>query len=127
MTFTPDLQSALASIERDLHGMSEALISGDPQALASASGALRQGAIDFSQLLQRLSPAQRQSKLLQARLKKIASDLAIRRESLIRRTVLVERALNAVVPATRSTTYAKTAGPYGAPGKSSGSFKYLAS
>jgi hypothetical protein len=125
MLIPPPIEHALASVESIFSDVSAALISGEPVALLSASAALKQATLDCAQLMQRLTPADLKNPILKLRLKTIADGLAVRRESLIRRTVLVERALNAVVPATRNTTYAKAAGPYGTAGKQSGSFKYL--
>lgn len=119
------LEEALIVIERHFNEMSAALVSDEPAALVAASTALRQAAIDFSELLQRLTPTELTSKDLKARLKKLSDGMVSRRESLIRRTVLVARALNAVVPATCNTTYSPSAGPYGKPGQQTGAFKVL--
>ncbi len=125
MLISQALEQALAKVENHFSDVSASLVSGEPSALLSASTALKQATLDCAQLMQRLTPADLKNPTLKRRLQTMASGLAVRRESLIRRTVLVERALNAVVPATLNTTYAKTAGPYGAAGKQSGSFKYL--
>jgi hypothetical protein len=124
--FSPHLELALTEVEHRFNELSTALASGAPTALLAASAALRQQAVDFSALLQSLGPLDRSDKTLKSRLQGIASGMALQRQSLIRRTVLVEMALNAVVPATRDTTYAKVAGPYGSPAKQSGAFKFLA-
>ena len=126
MTIPAPIEQALAEVELCFNQVSAALVSGEPMALATASGALRQVAIDFAALLQGLTPIERKNKNLKASLKRLADGMAAHRESLIRRTVLVERALNAIVPATRSATYAQAAGPYGSPGKQTGAFKLLA-
>jgi hypothetical protein len=119
------IEEALVEVELHFNDVSAALISGEPLALAAASTALRQASIDFSVLLQRLSPLDLQNGDFKLRLKKIAIGMASQRESLIRRSALVEMALNAIVPATQSTTYARATGPYGSAGKQSGAFKYL--
>jgi hypothetical protein len=125
MLIPPHIEQGLSAVENHFLEVSAALVSGESDALLSASAALKQASLDCAQLVQRLSPADLKNPALKLRLKALADGLAVRRESLIRRTVLVERALNAVVPATRSATYAKAAGPYGTAGQSSGSFKYL--
>ena len=125
--FPAHIEQALTEVEHHFNDVSAALVSGEPLALATASTALRQAAIDFSGLLQRLTPSDRNNKNVKSRLKKIADGMAAQRECLLRRTVLVEMALNAIVPATRSATYAQAAtGPYGSAGKQTGAFKYLA-
>ena len=116
-------QAALIQIESHFNDMSSAVVSGEPVALEAASLALRQSAIDFSALVQRLSPAERKEPQLALRLKALSDGLVSRRESLIRRTVLVERELNTIVPATRVTTYSPASGPYGRAGKQTGTFK----
>ncbi len=126
MLIPAPIEHGLTSVETHFLAISSALVSGEPDALLSASAALKQATLDCAQLVQRLSPTELKNPTLKLRLKAIADGLAERRESLIRRTVLVERALNAVVPATRNATYAKAAGPYGTAGKQSGAFKYLA-
>ena len=126
MVISPPIEQVLTKVENHFLDVSAALVSGEPDALLSASAALKQATLDCAQLMQRLTPADLKNTTLKLRLKAIADGLAVRRESLIRRTVLVERALNAVVPATQNATYAKAAGPYGTAGKQSGSFKYLA-
>ena len=120
------LEKTLAEVEFHFKAVSAALVSGDPAALEAASGSLRQIAIDFSAVLQGLAPSDLKNQDLKLRLKKIAEGMATQRSSLIRRTALVEMALNAIVPASRSATYAQATGPYGSAGKQTGAFKYLA-
>lgn len=120
------VEQALTTVESYLEAVSATLLSGEAQALADASASLRQVAIDFSQFLDGLSAAERADVQLKQRLRKITLEMAARRESLIRRSVLVERALNAIVPATRGTTYATAATPYASVGRQTGAFKYLA-
>lgn len=120
------VEEGLLGLESHFNDMSTAVVSGEPLALCAASAALRQAAIDFSELLQRLTPAELNNRDLKLRLRTLSDGMAVRRESLIRRTVLVERALNAIVPATVSATYSRVAGPYGNPGKQTGAFKVLA-
>ena len=120
------IEEALVEVELHFNDVSAALVSGEPLALAAASAALRQASLDLSALLQRLSPMDLQNASFKLRIKKIADGMASQRESLIRRTALVEMALNAIVPATQGTTYAQAVGPYGSAGKQSGAFKYLA-
>lgn len=120
------VEKSLSDVELRFNEVAQALVSGEPIALEAASAVLRQAAIDFSVLLQALSPQERKDKDLTLRLKKIAESTAALKDGLFRRAALVEMALNAVVPATQKTTYAKAIGPYGSPGKQSGAFKYLA-
>ena len=125
MRLPTHLEEALTRVELQFNDVSDALVSGEPVALEAASTALRQAAMNFSALMQGLTPADLQHKDLKSRLKTIVDGMAIRRESLIRRTAMVERALSAVVPASGNNTYAPGSGPYGSAGKQSGAFKYL--
>ena len=121
-----ELEKALTSIESLIRQISEALVIGDPVALAMASTQLRQAAVELSNMLPRFDSITLKNSSLQLRLKQIASNLASRRESMLRQSGLVERALNTLVPASKTTTYSKAAGLYGAPGKSSGTFNFIA-
>lgn len=122
----PDIENALSRIESQCAALSTAVNSGDPVALESASKVLRQAAVDFSGLLGGLAPGVASGVELKARLKKLSSTLAIQRESVIRRTVVIERALHAMVPATRESTYAQSGNPYAGAGRQTGAFKLLA-
>ena len=122
----PEIEKPLSLIERQCDAVSAAVNSGDPEVLESASLSLRQAAVDFSNLLRGLAADVPVDKELKARLKKLAKGLAVQRESLIRRTVVVERALHAMVPATRESTYTQNSGPYAGAGRQSGAFKLLA-
>lgn len=124
--FTAALESALSAAELKFNEVALALVSGEPLALAAASAALRQAGLDLSAVLPQLRSVERKHPALATRLRRLSTGMAAQRESLIRRTVLTERALNAIVPATRSSTYAQAAGPYGSLGRQTGAFKYLA-
>lgn len=126
------LAETLAQAELRFSAASTALLKGEPLALASAGVQLRQAALEVSAVVQGLSPRERSNQKLIARLQRLTEGLACLRENLIRRSVLVERALHAIVPATRSATYAQQASapyastPYASAGKQTGAFKLLA-
>jgi hypothetical protein len=121
-----DIHAALLQLEQSVEQISSALVSNEPAALEAASSTLRKGAIDFSQLLQRVDLSSLKQSDLKIRLGQVAQALSLRRESLIRRSVFVDRALNAVVPASQNATYSKSSGVYGAPGKTSGAIRGMA-
>lgn len=120
------LEKALTDVELQVNEVAAALVSGEPLALTSASAALRQVAIDFSALLQRLTSFDARPKDLKPRLTQISNGMLLQRESLLRRTALVEMALNTVIPTAADATYAQTGGPYASLGRQTGAFKYLA-
>lgn len=105
-----DIEKPLALIELQCEAVAAGVASGEPQALEGASEALRQAAVDFHAFMESQGGALQAGPELRARLKKLATQLTIQREGLIRRSVVVERALHAMVPATRKSTYAPPAG-----------------
>ncbi len=119
------IEKSFADAERYVAEVAAAIVSGEPQSLGIASASLRQATLTLTDAVQRLSPAQQRDPRVSARVRKMAAALALHRESLIRRTVLVERALNTLVPATRDAGYAQGAGAYGRPGRQSGAFGRL--
>ena len=117
------LEAVLQHIEKQFKDLSAALVSGEPVALESASAAMRQAGIDLSTLIPRLIPAERKNPHLTLRLKALADGLGERRASLLRRTALVERELNTILPTTQGGTYTNSVGVYGSSAKSSGALK----
>ena len=101
-----EIEKALSLIEFQCEAVATAVASGEPQALEGASNALRQAALGFSAFMDAQGGAGQAGPELRARLKKVATQLTIQRENLIRRSVVVERALHALVPATQKNTYA---------------------
>jgi hypothetical protein len=122
----PEIEQPLSQIEKRCGAVFVAVNSGDPVSLESASVVLRQAAVEFSGLLEGISVDGPGGREFRVRLKKVARNLAIHRESLIRRTVVVERALHALVPATRESSYAQSAGPYAVTARQSGAYKRFA-
>ena len=120
------LEEAFAHAEHCFDELSQALMSGEPTVLAESSAKLQRAALELSLLMRRLSPTDPHVAAFKLRLKQLATGLNVRRESLIRRTVLVDRALNTLVPATVKSTYGASGKTYAAVGKQTGAFKYLA-
>lgn len=110
-----DLEAALAKIEQQLAAISTAVEQGDHAVLGPLGADLRQVLLDFSLLMDGRA-AEFSSTQSQLRLQQIAQSLASQREGLIRRSVGVERALQALMPASSETsTYVSpAAAPYGA-------------
>jgi malonyl CoA-acyl carrier protein transacylase len=96
---SPALEQSLSVIELQCQAVAAAVASGEPQALESASNALKQAAVQFAQLVEQLGGPQKAGPELRARLKKAAVQLNIQRENLLRRAVVVERAVQTMVPA----------------------------
>ena len=100
-----EIEKPLSLIELQCEAVAAAVGSGEPQALEAASLALRQAAVDFAAFMEQLGGAGQAGPELRSRLKKLATRLGVQRENLIRRSVVVDRALNVMVPATRKSTY----------------------
>lgn len=117
---SPKLDAALSQIERQLEAISTAAgyDGGDPVALEALGGVLRQLVLDFAGLVEG-QPQAFASAQSQQRLKKIAQSLSSQREGMIRRSASVERALNALMPATdaNAVTYVPSTAPAYGPGR----------
>lgn len=125
MMITTRMEAALVDVERQLSDVADALVTGDPLSLQAASNSLRQAALDFAGLVQGLTRADLKDPTLQNRVKKLAEGMASHREGLVRRSAMVERQLNALVPATQNNTYTQAGRGYGSSGKQTGAFKVL--
>ncbi len=124
---TATWHTLLDQCEQQLAQVAQATASPQIDDLGSAATALQTLVVQLPALL-RQSQTRQTDPLTRQRLRKIAALLATQRESLLRRTVLVERALSTLMPATQSNTYALGVGraTYGAPGRQSGEFKMTA-
>ncbi|MDP1656537.1 MAG: hypothetical protein Q8K91_01745 [Hylemonella sp.] len=123
--FPAQLEKQLSEIEQQCAALAEAVSSGEPVSLEAASTQLRQLAVELarSQEVSHLDAQTMQA--FKARLQKVVGGIGAQRGSLARRAAVVERGLNAMMPATRESTYGQAAGPYGAAAKQSGAFKLL--
>lgn len=122
-----DIETRLIQLEAQFEAVVAAVASGDPVQLEQAGVAIRQAAVDFTRMMQGLSADASVAREVKPRLKKIASALTAQRGNLIRRSVVVERTLHAMVPGTVDSTYnPKATGPYASALKQSGAFKLLA-
>jgi hypothetical protein len=126
MTKLLNIEAAFELTEQCFDELSQALLSGEPVTLAESSEKLQRAAFELSSHFGRLSAGDPCAKVFKERLRLLASGLSSRRESLIRRTVLVDRALNALVPSTVRNTYGAKAKTYATVGTQTGSFKFLA-
>lgn len=127
MTTPTLLESACSALERQFEQLSVALVRNEPLEVLNASSTLQKGAVVFFQALQQLPAAALKQPGVPARIAALAQGLSSHREILVRQSVMVERGLNALVPATCKPTYATQVGPYGSPGTSCGTFKVLSS
>lgn len=113
----------LDQCEQQLAQIAQATLTPQIDDLGSAAIALQKLVVQLPALF-RQSQGWRTDPPTQKRLRKFAALLVTQREGLLRRSVLVERALSTLMPATRSNTYALGPGrAYGAVGRQSGDFR----
>lgn len=119
------IEIPLERVEFFFNAVSTALLDADPVRLESAAVGLRQASVELSAVLGSDASAASIRSGLDARIKAISSGLSVQRESLIRRSVVVDRALGVIVPVTRPGTYSRTSSPYGSGPRSSGEFRTI--
>jgi hypothetical protein len=120
-----ELEKQLSMIEQQCEILTATVDSGDPVSLEAASTQLRQAAVDLARSPEVSSLDAQATQAFRRRLQTIVNCVGFQRGGLARRAAVVERTLNAMVPATRESTYGQAAGPYGSTGRQSGAFKRL--
>lgn len=101
-----EMEEVLNRLEAQCQSVTAAVATGDPVVVEQASSQLRQAAQDFSVLMGQLSPEAGGGRALRLRLQKLAAQLGGEREQLLRRSALVDRHLETLLPSTRKNTYA---------------------
>lgn len=124
-----NLDSQLSQFEAQLALLSESLLRHDANEWVALSTELQSMVVLLSKALQPAVAQIRQNPSAQLRVKKIAAALSSMRQGVLRQSVVVDRALGALVPAAKRNTYAPNAGygrqPYGSAGRQSGEFRAL--
>ena len=121
----------ISSLQDLLGKVSIALQAGDSAALQASSEHFKRASAEFSAWLLAQPQDLRQSSALVAAMERIRQTLAHQRLGTARQSGQVERALNALVPATRHSTYSvavgvgSSGGLYGAPIRQTGSLGRL--
>ncbi len=118
-----DPQVSLTLAEESLDALSQALLAGQPQGVESAARELQQAASALSGVLQNLRGKTTVDQRVRQRLGNLVQGIAMHREACARRAAVVERSLHSIIPATRSSTYTNTLGPYARNGRQSGVFR----
>lgn len=103
------IDQPLTLIESQCAALAAAVENGDAQALETLGTGLRQLAVDFSALMEHVNGT---DPVLRARLRKLSALLAGQRENLLRRSVVVERAVQVMLPEAQAAT-----GPYSGPAR----------
>jgi hypothetical protein len=125
------VDSQLSLIEAQLAFLREASLAGDPTQLPPALAELQPMMMDLFETLHTENSFATHSVLVQERLKKSFALVSSLREGLIRQSMVVDRALSALVPATKAITYGNARSalrhqPYGTAARQSGEFKMVA-
>lgn len=106
-----ELDRALDQIEVQLDGVAQALAAGDAVRLEAASTDLQRISVGLSRLVE--DGSRDVLRAAQERLHRIAGQLAIQREGLLRQAGGIERALGVLMPAAQpAATYRKPAGAH---------------
>ncbi len=120
-----ELEHLLSQVESQCHALAVAVGQSEPDVVRASSAALHKLAMDTAHFFAAQPNAAQTSRADCARLKRAAMSLTLQREQLVRRAAMNERALQALVPATREASYAQLAGPYGGAVRQSGAFSLL--
>jgi len=136
MKLSPQQITLLDQIETHLTQFSTALLANRTDDLGRAAAALQALVVVLSRSLTPVYLKPGHDPAVQQRIKKLAVALAAQRESLLRHSVVAERALATLMPAARSDTYSapttaggygkRTFGAFGGVGTRSGEFKMSA-
>lgn len=122
----PRIPDLLALAEERSQRLSAALLAGAPDQTAVLSSDLHQVVQALNASLQTgaarasLDPRSRQ------RLRRLGQEMAQQREACLRRSAVVDRALQSLMPASQSATYGGGATPYGQQARRTGAFKLFA-
>lgn len=119
------IEQQLGCLEHQFAQVSSALVVGDPVAVETSCAALQQLAVEFFQVLDETGVESVGSALLGRRIRALARGLPQLREALLRRSALVDRGLQLLVPTLPRSTYANSPGLYGSGPKQSGQFNNL--
>lgn len=106
ITHAPEMALALEQAERSVAASGRALVAGDPQQLHAAALELQDSAHALALVLRGVDGASALGGAdTRQRLVRVARDLALQREALLRRSAVVEQSLHSLVPQTRAPTY----------------------
>jgi hypothetical protein len=129
MAFTPaqsEILDALGQAERCVAATGQALLQDDPERVHAATRDLHDSAHALALALRSVnSGATLLLASLRDRLVNVARDIGAQREALLRRSAMVERSLQALVPpsATQSSTYSGALGRYAGRAASASTFR----
>lgn len=118
----------LSQVEDQVAQLTQALATPGPDALVAVTGALQRALQDFARLAQQVRAQTAWDAATRQRVKALAANLAMQRESIARRSALTDLALKSLMPSVQTDTYAAPMGglgrsTYGSVGRRSGEFR----
>jgi len=121
ITLHPDIQQALSQAERSVAATGQALVQGFPERVHSATRDLYDSAHALALVLRGVDGVSGMAEPVRDRLVRVARDIAMQREALLRRSAAVQQSLQSLVPQTRADTYSGALSRYarGGAGKAS--------
>ena len=128
MPFTPiqsEIQDALDQAERGVAATGQALLLGDPQRVQAATLELHDSAHALALALRGVEGGATLAASLRDRLVNVARDIGVQREALLRRSAVVDRSLQSLVPQTpiQTSTYSSALGRYAGRAASASTFR----
>lgn len=120
VTLHPDIEQALAQAERSVAATGAAVVQGVPEQVQSATRDLHDSAHALALVLRGVDGMSSMAEAMRERLVRVARDIAMQREALLRRSAAVEQSLHSLLPQTRADTYSGALARYarGAAGQS---------
>lgn len=120
------LDTQLDCLEKQIKELNESLVGTNPTAVQAGATTLQRMAIELVQMANGAGRNQLTTPRGLRRLKALANGIASLRETLLRRMAYVDRALEVVMPETRSKSTYAGGSAYGQPVRQSGAFSVLA-
>ena len=120
------VETALQAAELSQQAVAKALLAGQPDLLEAAAAELQRAASALSDAVLQANGAIHLHAPLRLRVVTVARSLAMYREACLRRTAVVARSLQSILPgAPGAPTYGNSTGPYGSTTRQSGAFNVL--
>ncbi len=105
ITLHPDIHQALGQAERSVAATGQALVQGIPEQVHAATRDLHDSAHALALVLRGVDGISTVAEPVRDRLVRVARDIAMQREALLRRSAAVEQSLQSLVPQSQAATY----------------------
>jgi len=118
-----EVHSALEQAERCVAATGQALLQGLPERVQSTTQELHDSAHALALVLRGVDGGAALASAVRERLIRVARDMAMQREALLRRSAAVERSLGSLMPQPQAATYAGALGRYAGRSTASPAFR----